>query len=99
MSQRAYGTRFTTGCGHSWRRRYWRNRIRRLHTGACTTDCRVCGELLIIPGEQFDGQRLDVVPAEVHMPLFHRYMNNQDSRWPADGSGTGYIEFSVEEEA
>ena len=39
-----YGTRFTTGCGHSWRRRYpkWKTGI----LAGATTDCRECGELL-----------------------------------------------------
>lgn len=94
--RRQYGTRFTTGCGHSWRRRYWPYRVERLHTGACTTDCRVCGAVLIIAGEQFEGRRRDVVPVAVHMPLFHTYMNQQDPRWPKDGAGTGYVEFPAE---
>ena len=94
--RRQYGTRFTTGCGHSWVRRYWPHEIRIL-VGACTADCRVCGALVIIPGEQFDGRRPDVVPVAVHMPLFHKWMNQQDERWPADGEGTGYVEFSVDE--
>lgn len=103
--KRQYGTRFTTGCGHSWVRLYPKWKIGDL-MGA-TTDCayvvdmptgRECGELLIIPREQFDGMNPDVFPAEVHMPLFHRYMNEQDVRWPADGAGTGYVEFSTDEQ-
>lgn len=96
--KRKYGTRFTTGCGHSWRRRYWPYKVWLLYSGACTADCRVCGALLIINGEQFDGMRKDVVPADVHMPLFHRYMNDQDPRWPADGANTGYVEFSADKD-
>jgi hypothetical protein len=56
----------------------------------------VCDELLIIPGEQFEGMDLDCFPAEVHMPLFHKYMHGQDERWPEDGSGTGYVEFEAD---
>lgn len=86
-----YGTRFTTGCGHSWRRRYpkWKTGI----LAGATTDCRECGELLMIPAEQFEGQDPDSYPYNVHMPLFHLYLHQQDPRWPADGGGTGYAEF------
>lgn len=94
MSRHPYGTRFTTGCGHSWRRRYPRHTVGVL--AGCTADCVRCGALLIIPGRQFLGMRLDIFPADVHMPLFHRYMNQQDPRWPADGAGTGYMEFDAE---
>jgi hypothetical protein len=97
MRRRLYGTRFTTGCGHSWRRRYpWHTRWT---LGGATTDCAVCGELLIIPAEQFEDLDLDLdldldaYPFEVHMPLFHLYLNRQDPRWPADGAGTGFAEF------
>jgi hypothetical protein len=94
MSRRLYGTRFTTGRGHSWRKRRpkWTARFLR----HATTDCKVCDELLIIPGEQFEGMDLDCFPAEVHMPLFHKYMHGQDERWPEDGSGTGYVEFEAD---
>lgn len=91
MSRKQYGTRFTTGCGHSWRRRYPKWTVGDL--AGSTTDCAQCGELLIIPAGQFARQRFDAFPAEVHMPLFHTYMNRQDPRWPADGAGTGYTEF------
>lgn len=94
MRKRLYGTRFTTGCGHSWRRRYPWHTIRTL--GGCTTDCNVCGELLIIPREQFEGQDPDAYPFNVHAPLFHKYLNQQDPRWPADGAGTGFVEFAAE---
>ena len=94
MRKRLYGTRFTTGCGHSWRRRYPWHTARTL--SHASTDCAVCGELLMIPGEQFEGQNLDAFPVNVHMPLFHVYLNQQDPRWPADGAGTGSIEFAAE---
>jgi hypothetical protein len=94
MTHRLYGTRFTTGCGHSWRRRYPKWTVRDLRNA--TTDCVVCGELLIIPRDQFGEMLPDLFPFRVHMPLFHQWMNQQDSRWPADGRGTGYVEFSAE---
>ncbi len=97
MRIKLYGTRITTGCGHSWRRRHltWT----RLDLSGATTDCRVCGELLIIPAEQFIGQDLHTVPVTLHAPRFHRYLHQQGHRWPADGAGTGtgYIEFAPEE--
>lgn len=93
MKRTIIGTRFTTGCGHSWKRRYpWWTRS---ELSRCTTDCAVCGELLIIPAKQFEGKDPDAFPAEVHMPLFHRWMSQQDPMWPADGSGTGYVEFDA----
>lgn len=94
MNRYMVGTRFTAGCGHSWKRRYLKWRIHELM--GCTTDCPQCGELLIIPAPQFQGQRLDGFPAEVHAPLFHRYLHQQDPRWPEGGAGTGYIEFPVD---
>lgn len=93
MSRRQYGTRFTTGCGHSWRKRRPRFRIYELL--GRTADCPQCGELLIIPAPQFKGMQLDSIPAEVHAPLFHKYLHQQDERWPVDGSGTGYVESPV----
>jgi hypothetical protein len=96
MTKRLYGTRFTTGCGHSWHRPYPKWTARDL--GHVTTDCVVCGELLIIPAEQFEGCDLDQFPINVHAPLFHKYLNQQDSRWPTDGAGTGYVEFTAEGE-
>lgn len=104
MNRRPYGTRFTTGCGHSWRRRYPKWTIAVL--AGATTDCSYvidkttgehCDELLIIPALQFWGKDPGNYPAEVHMPLFHRYMNNQDPQWPADGAGTYSVSFAVEE--
>ena len=94
MSRTIVGTRFTTGCGHSWKRRYPKWRI--LDMRGATSDCAVCGELVIIPREQFGNRKdLDAYPASVHMPLFHRWMNEVAPWWPADGGGTGYIEFSA----
>jgi hypothetical protein len=94
MSRRLYGTRFTTGCGHSWRRRYFRLTVATI--AGCTTDCPQCDALLIIPAGQFLGQRLDGPPSQVHAPLFHKYLSQQDPGWPADGQGTGYAEFSAD---
>jgi len=93
---RHYGTRFTTGCGHSWVRKYPEWDIRDL--SHATTDCRVCGELLIIPGDQFSDTKSRLFAFNIHMPLFHRYLHEQDDRWPVDGVGTGYIEI-VDDEA
>lgn len=93
MRRRLYGTRFTTGCGHSWLRRHSKWRICNL--GGATIDCRACGELLIIPREQFKDHRSNRVPFVVHMPTFRKYLNEQDSRWPADGAGTGYVDFPL----
>lgn len=95
MSRRQYGTRFITGCGHSWRKRYPKWTVGDLR--GVVTDCRVCDAYLIIPFEQFDGMDRSVFPVEVHMPMFHKYMNEQDERWPVDGVGTGYVEFTTEE--
>jgi len=90
-----YGTRFTTGCGHSWQRRWPRWTVADL--SSASTDCWYCGELLMIPGEQFEGMARDVFPRNVHMPLFHAYLNAQDPEWSKDGRGTGYVEFSTDE--
>lgn len=87
------GTRFTTGCGHSWEGRRTPG-LTVADLAGCTSNCRACGELVIIPGKQFNGLRSDTVPANVHMPLFHRYMHAQDPSWPVDGAGTGYVEFA-----
>ena len=95
MNRRLYGTRFTTGCGHSWRRRRPRWTVADL--AGATTDCVQCGEELIIPGAQFLGQSLDGFPAAVHAPLFHRYLRSQDPEWPEDGQGTGCVEFDVDD--
>jgi hypothetical protein len=94
MRRKLYGTRFTTGCGHSWRRRYPWWTIGDLR--GATTDCIVCDALLIIPFEQFEGRNPDAYPFTVHMPLFHVYLNSQDPGWPKDGAGTGYVEFDTE---
>lgn len=103
MSRRLYGTRWTTGCGHSWR---WRHTVLTVDdVRGATMDCpfivnrktrEQCAELLIIPFEQFDGVARDIVPPEVHAPLFHKYLHQQDESWPADGAGTAYVEFEAE---
>lgn len=46
-----------------------------------TADCPVCGALLIFVNEHY-------------ARLFHKYMHEQDPRWPIDGAGTGYVEVS-----
>jgi hypothetical protein len=93
MKRTLIGTRFTTGCGHSWKRRHpqWTRR----DLGGATTDCLVCDELLLIPREQFEGKDPGGFPPEVHMPLFHKEMAKQDPGWPSDGAGTGYAEFPI----
>lgn len=89
-------TRFTTGCGHFWTRRHPKYTVERLARGA-TTDCRECGALVYVVPKQFEGMRPDCFPAQVHMPLLHRYLNQQDPSWPADGAGTGYAEFDIDD--
>lgn len=94
MARTVIGTRFTTGCGHSWKRRHpqWtRGDLR-----GATTDCPFCGEILLISPDQFKGKDANGFPAEVHAPLFHREMHRMDADWPEDGRGTGYVEFPVE---
>ena len=93
MRRKLYGTRFTTGCGHNWRRRWPKWTVRQLSDAS--TDCNVCGGLLFIRGEQFEGMEPNAFPFAVHAVLFHVYMNEQDSRWPVDGKGTGHVEFPV----
>lgn len=91
MKRTIIGTRFTTGCGHSWKHKYpWHTR---LILAGCTTDCSVCGELLIIPVEQFRGEDLTAHPAEVHMPLFHKWLHESDPKWPKDGKGAYSVGF------
>lgn len=50
----------------------------------------------MIPGEQFEGMDRDAFPFNVHMPLFHVYLNSIEPEWPIDGAGTGYVEFDTE---
>lgn len=89
------GTRITTGCGHSWKNRRLRYTADELHEA--TTDCRHCGELLIVIVP--DAVPRDAVPAQVHCPLFHPWLAARtDGLWPADGAGTGYVEFTVDHE-
>lgn len=47
----------------------------------CTLDCpyEACGSLLFWKDKK------------VHN--FHRYMNQQDPKWPKDGKNTGYVSF------
>jgi len=44
----------------------------------CTMDCPNCSSVLIVN----NGQVLD----------FHKFLHEKDSRWPADGKGTGFLE-------
>jgi hypothetical protein len=64
--------------------------------GADTVTGDRCGMLLVIPREQFEGMSVATVPAEVHAPLFHTYMNQQDPSWPKGGAGTGCVEFDLD---
>ena len=84
----------TTECGHTWSGNPSHHTIRVL--GEATTDCRVCFALLLIDSKQWDGMDRDQVPETMHCVNFHKEMNRRDSRWPADGSGTGYVEFGEE---
>jgi hypothetical protein len=45
--------------------------------GDCVTDCSRCGELLLIENNL-------IYP-------FHKKLHSEDSRWPEDGIGTGYV--------
>lgn len=91
-SSRPYGTRFTTGCGHSWRRRYPKWTIRDL--AGSSTDCAFCGELLIIPEDQFADRESQRFPFNVHMPLFHPWLAKETKGlWPADGKNTYSVGF------
>jgi hypothetical protein len=103
MSRRQYGTRFTAGCGHSWRRRYPKWHVHSL--ADVDTDCPFvvdkatgerCNALLFIPAEQFEGLDPCVYPVEVHAPLFHKYLHQQDESCPEDGAGTGFVEFGLD---
>jgi hypothetical protein len=44
----------------------------------CTTDCIGCSALLLIK----DGKLYD----------FHKYLHEQDARWPKDGKDIGFIQ-------
>lgn len=95
MSRRGSGTRWTTGCGHSWR---WRHAVLTVgDLAGCATNCPRCEEMLIIPAGQFLGLPLDAPPPTVHAPLFHAWLNRQDPSWPADGAGTQSVGFSADD--
>lgn len=91
MRRRIYGTRYTTGCGHSWRRRYKRYTVEQMRHA--TTDCNVCGAMLVFDPAQFEGAREDCFWFNVHLPLFNAWMHAQDPRWPLNGANTGFVEF------
>ncbi|GGU38767.1 hypothetical protein GCM10010289_69560 [Streptomyces violascens] len=62
-----------------------------------SADCAACGELLLIPREQFDGIAAATVPATVHAPLFHKQLALETGgEWPADGRGTFSAAFAAE---
>lgn len=75
-------THVATECGHEFRTGYRADEMRN-----CTMDCRGCGQLLIFPRS--------ISGTSVRALLFHREMNRQDPRWPADGNGTFYSEITV----
>ncbi|WP_327258260.1 hypothetical protein [Streptomyces sp. NBC_01244] len=85
MKKTPVGIRFTTGCGHSWKRPHARWSAADLR--GAVADCRVCDEylLIVIP----DDVPADRVPADVHCPRFHPYLAQlTNGDWPADGAGT-----------
>jgi len=84
-------TTITTECGHQWQGNADHHEIRTLRN--CTTDCTVCGRLLLIKGDQWGDADPYQVPHRMHCVDFHKEMHRQDPNWPADGSGTGYVEF------
>ncbi|WP_159064144.1 hypothetical protein [Streptomyces canus] len=87
------GTRFTTGCGHSWKRRYPKWTAGELRYAE--TDCIVCGELLMILVP--DDVPPDSFPAHVHCPLFHVHLSIMTGGdWPADGHDTFTATFAAE---
>jgi hypothetical protein len=97
MRRTIIGTRFTTGCGHSWKRRFPRWTRRDLTNASA--DCIACGKLLLIARGQFEGKDPNAFPAEVHMPLFHKQLSEEtDGMWPADGENTYYAEFNADQE-
>lgn len=82
---RTAGTRITTECGHSWKSRYIRYTAHEMHEAS--TDCRVCGALLIIIIIPAAMPR-NAVPAQVHCLLFHSWLHRQSNGvWPIDGKG------------
>lgn len=81
----------STECGHSFqveRGGDWEAALTRLArspvgTTGATFDCRDCGTLCILVAN----------PDGVWGRKFHQFMHEQDSRWPADGKGTGHVDF------
>lgn len=69
-------TTIVTDCGHQYKTGYSARRL-----NGCTTDCRICGELLIFP----EGTTIGTC---VRGRAFHVWMNEQWSLWPADGRGS-----------
>lgn len=77
-------TTILTDCGHRWK-----TGRRAADVADHTQDCRVCGRLLIYPRES-------VHPTYVVLRArdFHAYLHEGNPDWPADGAGTGYVEFA-----
>lgn len=88
---RNVGTRFTTACGHSWKRRYPYWSVRDMK--GSTTDCKVCDAILVFPSEQFEGMDRDYYPANVHLVDFNEWMHKRNNQWPINGVDTDYVEF------
>ena len=76
-------TTIVTECGHQYNTGYKAERL-----SGCTTDCRICGELLIFPEET-------TVGTCVRARVFHFWMNEQWNDWPHDGHGTSSIGIEV----
>ena len=80
----------TTSCGHKFRApNYWVPYLEEGTLNGATFDCPDCGRLEIING--CDGY-------QVTSQDFHKWMHDKGPdpatglQWPADGSGTGYVE-------
>lgn len=78
-----------TDCGHRYNRG-----LAAADVAGCTLDCRVCGELLIIPAETIE-TRFPLTWEVVRARRFHHWMHSQDPRWSVDGASTGYVEFDL----
>jgi hypothetical protein len=78
-------TTIVTDCGHQYRTGWCAADV-----AGCTTDCRVCGALLIFPYET-TRPTFTVVRGRA----FHAYLHETWPAWPADGVGTAYVEFGV----
>lgn len=75
-------TTIVADCGHQYNTGWPVPELAR-----ATTDCRVCGSLLLFDRVAAPGQRV------IHAGLFHVEMNKEWSAWPADGGGTWSASF------